>query len=418
MNKLLLAAVLCGATAPAIAQRSAIRTAANHLEYKEYDKAIKAIEGAQADPSTKDDPKTWYTRGNIFYEMYNAAGQGSPLYREAATSYVRAAELNSKEDDLNQRLYAVAIYYFNDAQKAFREKKYDSSYALFTGFGKVHSVNNGTRFANNRTMDTIAANAKLLQGYSAYYLKNYDAAAPVFEEVKNNPIVREANTYLVLADIYKNQKMEGKVLGTLGEGRAAFPADQNLRNEEINYYMRSGRQAELMTKLEQAVSTDPNNAELLFNLGNGYMTMAFPKAEGGQQPARPAAYDSLVAKSERAFRQAVRAASDNPDYSYNLGALYYNQAAEFNRQINEITGTSTADLRKAEALKVQRDNLFTKAIPYLERSYSLIEVKPTKSEDEMITYRQSVYALREIYSRTNQAAKAEEMKRKYDAARN
>jgi hypothetical protein len=265
-----------------------------------------------------------------------------------------------------------------------------------------------------KQMDTIAAEAKMLRAYSAYGAKDIPNAVAAFEEAKSNPISRDANVYLILADLYRQQNNDAKLLATIEEGRGLYPENQNLRNEELNYYIRSGKQAELTTKLEQAVAKDPANSELHFNLGNGYMNMAFPKAGSG---TRPANFDSSVAKAERAFQSAVRLSQNNPDYSYNLGALYFNQAAEVNKQINAISGNTVADQRKVEALRVQRDNLFKKAIPYLERSYALIDVKGKAMNDqEREIYQQSLFALREVYLRTNQAAKAAEAKAKYEAA--
>jgi hypothetical protein len=325
--------------------------------------------------------------------------------------------LGSKEEDLTSRLYSVALFYFNDARKAYNDKAYAEAYEGFGAMNQIVGLDGGKRFSSIKQMDTVAAEAKVLRAYSAYAAKDFNNAASAFEEVKSNPIVKDANNYLVLADVYRQQGNDSKLLQTLSEGRTAFPDNQNLRNEELNYYIRSGKQAELSAKLEQAVTSDPNNSELLFNLGNAYMSMAFPKSASGGSSDRPKDYDSLISKAERNFQAAVKASSNNPDYSYNLGALYFNQAAEMNKQINAVTGNTTADQRKVEALRTQRDNYFTKAIPYLERSFALIDIKgDAMTAQERETYQQSLFALREIYLRTNQTAKAEEAKKKYDAS--
>lgn len=419
---LIIAVAIAGLSVSAQAQKSAIRTANNHLSYKEYEQAKKAIEGALADPSTKDDPKAWYTRGNIYFEMQQADQfKADKLYKEAAKSYIRAAELGSKEDDLNNRLYASVIYYFNDARKDYNDKQYQNAYEGFGGVVQIAALDGGTRFSSIKQMDTVVAEAKALRAYSAYSAKDYTNAITAFEEVKMNPISRDANLYLVLSDMYRQQGNDSKLLATLDEGRKFYPDNQNLRNEELNYYIRTGKQAELIGKLEQAVLTDPSNAELLFNLGNGYMNMAFPKSGSGVSAAsgRPSNYDSLVAKAERSFMSAVRISQNNADYSYNLGALYFNQAAEVNKQINSVSGNSVAEQRKVEALRVQRDNFFNKSVPFLERSYALIDIKGAgMTEQERETYQQSLFALREVYLRTNQAEKAAEAKKKYDASMN
>lgn len=402
----------------AIAQKSAIRTANNHLSYKEYEQAKKAIEGAVADPSTKDDPKAWYTRGNIYFEMQQADQYKSEkLYKEAGRSYLRAAELGSKEEDLTNRLYATAIFYYNDARRAYNEKAFGEAYEAFGGVAQIAAADGGLRYANLKQMDTVAAEAKMLRAYSAYGAKDVTNAIAAFEEAKANPISRDANAYLVLADLYRQQNNDAKLIATIEEARGLYPDNQNIRNEELNYYIRNGKQAELTVKLEQAVAKDPTNPELYFNLGNGYMNMAFPKSGSASGTTKPSNYDSSVTKAERAFQAAVRLSQNNADYSYNLGALYFNQAAEVNKQINAVTGNTVAEQRKVDALRVQRDNLFTKAIPYLERSYALIDIKGSgMSDQEREIYQQSLFALREVYLRTNQPDKAAEAKKKYDAS--
>ena len=420
MKKYTLATLVAVAVATgAQAQKSAIRTANNHLSYKEFEQAKKAIEGAIIDPSTKDDPKAWYTRGNIYFEMQQADQyKAEKLYKEAAHSYIRAAELGSKEEDLTNRLYATAIFYYNDARKAYNDKNYVEAYDGFDGIGRIAALNGGRQFANLKQMDTVAAEAKMLRAYSAYGAKDMPKAIAAFEEAKSNPIARDPNAYLILADLYRQQNNDAKLLATLEEARALYPDNQNLRNEELNYYIRSGKQAELTEKLEQAVAKDPSNPELYFNLGNGYMNMAFPKSGASAGAVRPSNYDSSVAKAERAFQTAVKLNQNNPDYSYNLGALYFNQSAELNKQINAVSGNTVADQRKVEALRVQRDNLFAKAVPYLERSYALIDIKGSAmTEQEREIYLQSLFALREVYLRTNQPEKAAEAKKKYDAAK-
>src|SRR5690606_13704035 len=115
-----------------------------------------------------------------------------------------------------------------------------------------------------------------------------------------------ANIYLLLADIYKAQNNDASYVAVIEEGRKAFPEDQNIRNEELNYYIRTGKQDILMKKLEAAVASDPNNGELLFNLANGYNNMAFPK-EGD----KPANYQELIGKAEAAYEKALQISPNN-----------------------------------------------------------------------------------------------------------
>ncbi len=167
-----------------------------------------------------------------------------------------------------------------------------------------------------------------------------------------------------------------------------------------------------MKKLEDAVSKEPNNADLYFNLATTYLGMANPK-DLSKKPANAA---ELVSKSEDAFQHAVKIAPDNAAINYNFGALYYNEATDVNNQMNAITGTSDADQKKYDNLKAQRDGLFAKSMPYFEKSYTVLSANESSLKgDDKGTYKSTVAALKEVYARQNKMDKSAEMKKKYDS---
>jgi Tfp pilus assembly protein PilF len=167
---------------------------------------------------------------------------------------------------------------------------------------------------------------------------------------------------------------------------------------------------DLVKKLEEASAKDPNNADLHFNLATTYLSIANPK--DGKKPANSA---ELYTKSEESFTRAIKASPDNSGFNYNFGALYFNQATDFNDQINAITGSSKADQDKYESLKAKRDGLFAKAAPYFEKSYSVLSPNDAKLQGEDLrTYKSTVIALNKIYILQGKTEKASEMKKILD----
>jgi uncharacterized FlgJ-related protein len=138
--------------------------------------------------------------------------------------------------------------------------------------------------------------------------------------------------------------------------------------------------------------------------------MASPKE--GKMPANAADYYS---KSEAAFMNAVKLAPDNAGFNYNFGALYFNQATDYNNQINAITGSSAADMKKYDELKGKRDALFGKASPYFEKSFSALSPNESSLKGEDLkTYKSTLLALNKIYVIQSKLDKAADMKKRMD----
>lgn len=413
MKKMILMLAAAGLSLSATAQKSNIRVANNALSAKEYDKAKEAIDAAVANAETSADGRAWYVRGEVYLSMQEAEQyKASNPYREAYKSYQKAIELNHKSEDLNNRLLAVAFYFYNDGIRAYNAKQFDQAYELFKNAADIRDIEGGKRFAGDKTFDTTAANARFQAASSAYYAKNYQMAVPLLESAKANPITKQEYIYEILADSYDQLKNDAKFIETLTEGRKLYPGNQYLKNAELNYYIKSNKQDELVKKLEEAVAQEPGNGDLSFNLGNTYMTMAFNKVDG----KLPSNFNDLFSKAENAFTNALKAKPENADYNYNMGALYFNYAAEVNAQINAL-GTSAADMKKYDGLKAQKEGLFKKALPYLEKTYNTLSPKGSYTPEEASTYRSSLIALQNIYASLNMKEKYEEIKKKMAATK-
>ncbi len=425
MKKAILIAAGVSLTSLSWAQKQNIQTANDYLRDKDYDKAVEYINMAVNNPDTKDNAKAWYTRGNIYMSMQNEPGKNanSP-YREAATSYMKVAQLDAKyeKDAVTQGLIVAAYNYYNDAVVAFNKKDYEQSMQLSKNTIDIHDMEGGKRFAS-KSFDTVSASALMIQSYSALYAKKYDVALVLLQALKANPIEKNANVYLSLIDVYKVQQKDAEMLATIEEGKALYPDNVNLRNEELNYYIKTGKQDVLMKKLEDAVAKEPNNGELLFNLANIYNNLAFPK----DGVAKPANFDELFSKAESNYQKAIAIDGANGGYNYNMGVLYYNMATEYNKRMNDaadvINKTKVAAEKKKQEdnytkLTATRDANFDKAVPYLVKTVEAYEPNvKTLNEDDRFSYVSALTALKEIYARKNDMAKSGEYKAKLELAK-
>lgn len=420
MKKLILIAAGLSISFAGLAQKKNISTAILALGNEEYDNARKAIDEAVVNESTKDDPKAWFTRGEIYNEMVqkNKIDKTQGL-EEARKSYMKVIELKPdfNKEDMDSRLkYNIANSYFNLGIEAYNAKKYPEAVAAFKVPADIREMNGGKRFSGDKSFDTTVARASLYGAYSAFYGNNYDAAEPMLNSIKKNPIVAEPNIYLMLLDIAKKKNDDAAAKTILDEGRKAYPGNDNLRREELNYYVKAGKVDDLIAKLQEGIAAEKDNsikAELYFNLGNAYMGKAFP----GEGP-KPADYSDLVAKAEAAYNNSISIAPDAPEYQYNAGALFFNQATTFNDKMNAINGNSAADLKKVDGFKAERNAMFTKSIPYMEKTYELLEKKGSEmTPDDKDTYAKAAGALYTIYATLDNTAKMTEWKKKKDAAK-
>ena len=419
MKKFALLALGLGLGVASFAQKAQIRTAKNYLGEKEYEKALKAIDQAVNNESTQDDPYAWATRGLIYLAMQQLPeNKDKDYYTEAGISYKKAAALKPdyEREDVNSKLFAVAIYNFNNGLNAYDKQQFEQASKNFGEVVDIAGLEGGKRFSGKNWVkfDTISHQAALYQGYAGYYSNKFDEAQPLLEKAKTDPIVKTSHIYLMLADIYEAKNDEAKLNALMTEARAEYPKEKTLINRELNYYIKSKKTDVLVKRLEDAIKMDPSNSELYYTLALAYDGMANPKDKDNKDLPKPANYSELFTKAEEAYNAALKV-SDKPDVNYSMGALYFNRAVVVNEEMNTITGTSSADIKKYDGLKAQRDEWFGKALPYLEKTVSMYDPQAAslRGEDKN-SYMNALVAAKEIYAKKNNLEKATEFKKKLE----
>jgi hypothetical protein len=412
MNKFFLAAAAILVSTATFGQKQNIQNASNELRDKNYKEAISY--------STNEDPKAWFVKGNIYMSMQELPEfKSQNPYREAVDAYLKVASLKPKyeKEAIDPALIYLAQLYYNDAVNAYNSKEYNDAFTYAQKVKQIAGLEDGKRFANNKPMRTTASNALVIQTYSAYYANKFDEAMPLLNDLKADTSVRDANVYMIIADIYAKQGAADKQIATLEEGRKVYPDNPNLRNEELNYYIKTGQQDVLMKKLEDAVTKDPNSAILHFNLANGYMGLAAPKDVSGKDLPKPANSAEYLSKAEASYMKALAIDAKNAEYNYNTGVLYFNQASDINKQMNSL-GSTAADDKKYKELEVQRNSMFNKAAPYFEAACAELEAKLSSlGAEDKFTYQSALVALKEIYAKQDKLDKSAEMKKKLDASK-
>ncbi len=416
MKKQFLSFVLAIAGFGAIGQEKNLTGALEALSKKNYEEAKSLVDAAMTNGETKDKPKTLFTKVRVYDKLQEEAKYKDAYpYRDEATALLK---LNDVKPDFekaatDQYLVRCAFFYFNDGAQAYNDKNLKEASDLMKMAVKIHNLGGGKRFEKypNKQFDTISAEAKLTRGNCAYYTGKYDDAISFLEDAKASPITKSAAVFECLIDAYNKVNDSTLMLATIKEARKSFPDDAIIRNYELKYYMNYGKKEDMLRKMEEASAKDPGNGELWYNLGTTYYIQADPKS--GKKPVNAA---DLLAKSEDAYKKAIKADPENAEYNFNLGVLFFNQGSDNNDFMAAITSNTEADLKKFEELKGLRDVFYLKAQPYFEAAYKTLNAKESnlKGENKSI-YRSTVYSLYQIYSTQNKADKSKELKAKYDA---
>lgn len=428
MKKALLVVAAVGLTYAGVAQDKYVTSALTNYNTKSWDDAKADIDKAAVHPETKGKPKTLFAKGIIYVAMQQVDKyKGTNPYREGAQEMIKLAELKPdyKVDEVNGALMFGAMMYFNDGINAYNDKKYAESIEYMKNAVKIHNLGGGHRFDKfmegmvAKKMDTMSAAAETQMARSAYAMGNSEEVIKMINSIKNNPISRTKDNYIILLESYEKynkenaNKMAAEELAATAEARAAYPDDPNIKNMEMNTLMKNGKTTDLLKKMEDDVAKEPNNADLNFNLGVLYQTLATPKDTKDKKPANAA---ELMTKADVSLSRAVKLAPENPSYNSALGSVYYQLAYEYNEQMNLITGTSTADNKKYDDLKAKRDAQFNKAMVPYEKAVAVYDARGKVEGNDQDIYHQTLDCLKQIYSILNKTDKAKEIAEKLQKA--
>ncbi len=351
------------------AQKKNVVSAYNYLRKDKLAKAKEAIDPAITHEKTMGDAKTWYYYGNVYLsihlteeEVYKALDD-NPLDK-AYEAYLKAMELDDKEeftDELNDRIQVCAQQYFNKGVSKYNEQAYKQAAEAFAKSADVNALLGSTDSA-----------AIFYAAQSAYFGKELEEAKGYFNTLLEIEYYDPA-LFRMLADLYNQTGDTTAATQTLLDGRKSFPDDYNLIIDAANIYLATGQNQEALDVLNLAIEKDDTNATLFFAAGT-----VFDKTKS---------YDKAI----EMYQSAININPEYFDANYNLGALYFNQAAE---KLLEAGNLPLSEAEKYDALKADATDLMQKALPYLEKADS---IQPADAV--------TLQTLKEIYTRLNMMEK-------------
>ncbi len=419
MKKALVSLLFTGLSLALFAQNKNVTSAEENLKSGILDKAKTAIDEAITNDKTKDKDKTWYIKGQVY-----AAIAQSDKYKslapdakdQAFEAFKKCLQINPKYPAflLSQFKGLSDLYasYWGDGAKAFNVKDYNKAYTDFKNVVAVNDLLYGLNMGMGVKMDTAAL---LNIGNAAYNAGHKDTAAVYYQKLADIKYKDQPFVYSALDNYYRSKNDEADFLKTLAIAKELFPNDQSFTNEEIDYYRATGKMDELVKKLEDAIAKDPNSYDMNFNLGVAYDNLANPKDAAGNEAPSPANYEDLFNKASVSYKKAITLKPDDYGANFNLGLLYYNRAARIGKKMSAL-GTSKADHAASDTLSKQQDIYLDDALPYLQKTFDVLNPKPSLNATELEIYKSSIQGMQGIYARKNQTDKYNDLKKKMDAA--
>lgn len=392
MKKFALLLVLVTSFTIAFGQKNVRQTASNYLKDGKLDKSMEAINLCVLDPSTAQDPKAWFIRGNVYLEIANTKDEkfksldADPLTK-ALESYKKAVEFDPKKeyfDDIFAKLNFQRNSYYNIGVDEYNKKNYKEA---MLNFGKgaevleLVNVSDTISILNAATCASLANDKEASKGYYIKLLKaNY-----------KSPVL-----FMTISDIYRQDKDSVNALKYVRMGEELYPNDLRLFLAETNIYLTFNNTPKALNNLKVALAKDSANVSVAFALGTIYDNISNDSSK--TVAIRNDAFENAVSS----YLNAIRIEKDYFEGNYNLGALYVNKAASINDEANKLPLDATAQYEK---LKKEADNYLEKALPYLEKA---TELQPNDIN--------TLVSLKQIYARTNKTDKVKSVQEKINAA--
>jgi tetratricopeptide (TPR) repeat protein len=387
MKKLILILITISITQFSFSQKKELKTVEKLIKSNNYTEAINILESLNdlidsADDKTKS--KFYYLSGLADYQNGESSFENKLSSIENFNNAKEIEEEGSKIystkiDDILTNLFNSFV---NDSRSALENKDYELSYKSLEAAYNVSKrdtlyLYNAALVATEAKSYDVALNfyEKLIDlGYTGISINYYatekeSGKEQVFQDMKSRDFSVDVLTTHIsprdemaksveidilrsIAAIYRTKEDFDNSLKFLEKAKSIDPLDINLILLESNIRWEMGEVDMYQSLITKALEIEPNNVDLIFNLG-------VVNADKGDH--------------EKAVDYYNKAIAMDPTYTkayLNAAALTLEKEGAIIEEMNSL-GMSTADYNRYDELKIERENLYRSAIPYLEKVYEL-----------------------------------------------
>ncbi len=357
LKKSLIFALLWSIAIFGYAQRSKVTSGAMAVQDQDYEKAVQYLQEAIAKPELldqKDLAKAHAKLGQAYIGILSSGKKETimkypNIMNDAYNAFENAKKYDTDKKFANdvkmgfavlgplfyqtafelykQKMYQPALDYTSKAVKIFEENKNPNIYGVFLLEGYCYAG------ANDSPKASIALD-KAIKAHNANPPKEADPAIPA--------------AYALLGKLYADANDYENMNRVFSEGKSKYPDNEEIRKNEIIIYATNPALYEkALAKFEQDVQKDPNN-ELL--------KMAYAQLLESKD----------INKAIKVYESILEKNPNNKDVLFNLGALYNNSGKEKYDKANK-----SSDNNEYKKLIEESKADFRKALTYIEKSFQL-----------------------------------------------
>ena len=345
----------------------------------ELGKAKASIDLAAEHEETKNEARTWHYYGIVYYKIA-AYPEFNDLDPDALEKSLEAfakipaldpAYANDRQNmfDIYQHIQSITSNYFNRGAVAYENGNYEEAINCYM------SAYMSMLVIGQQDNEALLIAAQI----ALYNAKKYETVVEICNQLLASN-TESAKVYQYLAVASGQLGKEDDMIKYINEGRAKFPEDENLINEQINAYLQLKREAEIVDQIEAMAAKQTTNPIYYFILGTIY---------GNQE--------STLYNIETAlgyYQKALEMDPNHVDSYINIGSMYIDKSAALYNAANEL-GFDRESQKKYDVMVAEAKTYDEKALPYVEKAYELVP------DDDAIRQ-----ALRTLYVRLKMMDKA------------
>ena len=275
-------------------------------------------------------------------------------------------------NDINETVKTFQPMFLNYAIDLGNQKKYKESASVLYSLYQLDKKDTDKLFY----AASYATNAQdydlALQYYNELKAINYSGEKTLLYAVNKASNKEESFSSVKERDLFikggsHEKPRDEKVTTAIQEARKTNPEDSSLLITEANLYLESKDFAKYKELVSEALVKQPNNADLVFNLG----VISNNNNE--------------KVEAEKYYKRAIEIDPKYANAYLNLAILKLEPEKGLIDKMNKL-GTSPADNKKYEVLKKQRQDLFKSVIPYLEKAVELNDKNPDVNKTLLSVY--------------------------------
>ena len=387
MKKIILSLIIFCLFQLSYSQKKELKTIEKQIKSEEYENALNTINSIKSLVDSSDDKikaRYYYLKGLARYQNGNGSFENKLLsiddFNEVKEIELSGSKIYTiKVDDIFTELFNSFV---NDSRSALDNKNYEKSYKNLEAAYNV-SKKDTLYLYNAALVATEAKDYKVALDFyeelinlkysgvsmNYYAVEKESGKEQVFQDEKSRnfsvdvigtheaPRDEMAESVEIdilrsMAAIYKTQEEYDKSIIYLDLAKKIDENDINLILLESNVRWEMGEVDEYQKLISKALEIEPDNVDLVFNLG-------VVNADKGN-------FDDAIGYYNKAIEI-------DPNYTkayLNAAALILEKEGPMIEEMNSL-GMSTADYNRYDELKIERENLYKSAIPYLEEVYNL-----------------------------------------------